>query len=143
MTSTTDHPVILFDGDCSMCSAVVRFVLRRDPSPGQFRFASLQSDAGQRLLEAHRLPTGEFDSFVLIDHGTVSLRSSAALGVVRRLGFPWSLLAIGVIVPRPLRDALYRWVARNRYRWFGRLESCMVPAPEDAERFLDSGTADR
>lgn len=66
-------------------------------------------------------------------------RSSAALGVVRRLGFPWSLLRVGRLIPRPVRDSVYGWIARNRFRWFGRLDACMVPGPEHAGKFLDGG----
>ena len=135
------RPVILFDGVCNLCNAAVRWVVERDLN-GRFDFASLQSEAARDRLsgtdpptDVHALP----DSIVLIDgDGSVHMRSSAAIGIARELGFPWSLFAVVKVVPRPLRDAVYRFVARNRYRWFGRRDTCSVPAPDVAARFLDA-----
>ncbi|MFE6799065.1 thiol-disulfide oxidoreductase DCC family protein [Paenibacillus chitinolyticus] len=129
-------PVVLFDGVCNLCNAAVRFTVRRDPA-GQVRFAALQSEAGQRLLARHGLPAASFDSFVLIEGGRVYTQSSAGLRVLRRLRYPWPLLYGFVAVPKPIRDAVYRWIARNRYRWFGQRDACMVPTPELRRRFLD------
>ena len=128
---------MLFDGVCNLCNAVTRFVIQHDPSPGRFRFAALQSATGQRLLREHGLPTDDFDGFVLVEDGRASLRSTAALRVLKRLGLPWSLLWLLILVPRPLRDPVYGWIARNRYRWFGKREACMVPTPDVRARFLD------
>jgi len=129
-------PVVLFDGVCNLCNAAVRFTVRRDPV-GQVRFAALQSEAGQRLLARHGLTAASFDSFVLIEGGRVYTQSSAGLRVLRRLRHPWPLLYGFVAVPKPIRDAVYRWIARNRYRWFGQRDACMVPTPELRRRFLD------
>ena len=133
---TKEPAVVLFDGVCNLCSAVVRFVIRHDPSPGRFKLAALQSEAGQRLLREHSLSTTDLESFVLIEDGQAHLRSTAALRVLRGLGFPWSLLYAFMIVPRPLRDAVYRWIARNRYRWFGKRDACMMPTDDVRSRFL-------
>jgi len=130
-----EHPVILFDGSCGLCTRAVRFVLRHDPR-GRFRFAALQSDTGRRLLEeAGRLPP-DTDSVMLIEPGRLFIRSTAALRIARGLSGPWPLWYILIVVPRPLRDAVYRFVARRRTRWFGRPAYCPVPAPEWKERFL-------
>jgi predicted DCC family thiol-disulfide oxidoreductase YuxK len=132
-----NHPILLFDGVCNLCNAITQFVIRRDPTPARFRFAALQSEAGQRLLREHGLPPDDFDTFVLVDQGTAFVRSSAALRVLKHLGFPWAMLYPLMIVPRPLRDAVYRFIARNRYRWFGKREACMMPTDEIRSRFLE------
>jgi predicted DCC family thiol-disulfide oxidoreductase YuxK len=126
--------VLLFDGVCTLCNGFVRFVIERDPA-GRFRFAPLQSDAAGRLLG--NAPQPRPDSLVLVEDGRVFTRSTAALRVARGLRFPWPLAYVFVAVPRPLRDWVYDAVARNRYRWFGRREVCMVPPPELRSRFLD------
>lgn len=130
-----DSPILLFDGVCNLCSGAVRFVIRHDPG-GRFRFAALQSEAGRRLLVQHGLPADALDTFVLIDGARCFTRSDAAIELARRLGGAWRGLALLRLVPRPIRDAAYGVVVRNRYRWFGRSESCMVPTPELARRFL-------
>ena len=130
---SSEPAILLFDGVCNLCNAWVRFVIRRDPAPPRFRFAALQSEAGQRLLGRE---LQAMDTFVLIDGGRVFVRSSAALRVLARLGLPWSILYALILVPRPLRDGCYRWVARHRYGWFGRREECMVPTQELQSRFL-------
>ncbi|NVO32747.1 thiol-disulfide oxidoreductase DCC family protein [Hymenobacter lapidiphilus] len=130
-------PVILFDGVCNLCNGFVQFIIRHDAA-GQFRFAALQSAAGQELLRAHQLPApSEPDSVVLLADGQAYTHSAAALGIVARLGGRWAGLArAGCWFPRPLRDAVYRLIARNRYRWFGRQESCWLPTLELQSRFL-------
>ncbi len=132
-----EHAIVLFDGVCNLCNGLVQFVIRRDPAPARFRFAALQSNAGQQLLREHGLSTVDLDTFVLVEAGVARVRSTAALRLLKRLGLPWSLAWSFIIVPRPLRDAVYRFVARNRYRWFGVRESCMVPTPELRSRFLE------
>ena len=131
------EPIVLFDGVCNVCNALTRFVIEHDPAPGRFRFAPLQSATGQRLLREHGLPTDDFDTFVLVEDGRASLRSTAALRVLGLLGLPWSLLWLLIVVPRPLRDRAYGWIARNRYRWFGKRDACMIPTPDVRARFLD------
>jgi len=121
---------------CNLCSRSVQFILKRDRR-GIFRFASLQSPTGQSFLQRSGLPTDVLNSFVLLDNNKTYTRSSGALRVVKKLGFPWSILYIFWIIPRPVRDRIYDWVARNRYRWFGKKETCWLPRPEWKERFLD------
>ncbi len=132
--------MLLFDGVCNLCNAAVHWIIKRDAGR-QFRFASLRSDAARREV-TRADPTASFDSLpdsiVLIDQDGIHTHSVAALRVARRLGFPYSLAALGLILPRGLRDAMYRVVARNRYRWFGREDTCMVPSPDLADRFLDA-----
>jgi len=128
--------IILFDGVCNLCNALVRFVIARDPH-GHFRFAALTSEAGVRALEAASISGVRPDSMVLIDGGRVFLRADAALQVLRRLRFPWPLAYALVAVPRSIRDRVYDVIARNRYRWFGQRETCMVPTPAVRARFLD------
>jgi len=133
--SNFNFPIILFDGVCNLCNASVQWVLKRDRA-GQFRFAALQSETGQRLLAAHGLAQESFDTVVLADGEQLYTRSDAALEIARRLGRPWSWLAIFNWLPQRLRNAVYDWVARHRYRWFGRQETCMLPRPEWKERFV-------
>lgn len=132
----TARPILLFDGVCNLCNGFVQWVVRRDPE-AVFRFASLQSDVGQHLLSRAGLPARELSTVVLYQDGEFYTHSDVPLLVALRLGGPWSLLYVLRIVPKPLRDAVYNWVARNRYRWFGKRESCMVPTPELRSRFLD------
>ena len=128
----TGEPVILFDGVCNLCNGFVQFVLKRDQR-GRFRFASLQSDAARRLLGGD----GPRETIVLVEAGKTYVKSAAALRIVRGLRFPWPLLAALAMIPRPLRDPLYDWVARNRYRWFGKRDACMLPTPQTRGRFLE------
>jgi len=125
--------IIFFDGVCNLCDASVQFLIQRDPR-GHFRFAALQSAAAERLLAAHRPDPS--DSVALLEDGRFYTRSSAALRIVRRLRFPWPILYLIVVIPRPLRDRLYDFVARHRYRWFGRKEFCLPPTPEHRARFI-------
>ena len=128
-------PILLFDGVCNLCHAAVRFVLQRDRD-GVFRFAALDSEAGRRLT-GDRFAGGEPpDSVILIEDGRLFVRSEAALRILRRLGGPWSALRVLRLVPRPVRDWLYDSVARNRYRWFGRLNACPSPDARLRDRFL-------
>jgi predicted DCC family thiol-disulfide oxidoreductase YuxK len=129
--------VVLFDGVCNLCSASVRFIVERDPG-AYFKLASIQSDAGQRLFREHGLvvPLGDPTSIVLIEDGRVYERSTAALRIARRLRGIWKLAWAFIVVPRPLRDAMYDVVAKHRYRWFGKTDACMVPSPELRARFL-------
>lgn len=128
---------ILFDGVCNLCNGFVQFVIEHDAA-GRFRFASLQSEVGQELLRAHGLqPQQEPDSVVLLEGGRAYTHSAAALGVLRGLGGIWGGVgAVGQLFPRFLRNAVYRLIARNRYRWFGRQEACWLPTPELKARFL-------
>jgi predicted DCC family thiol-disulfide oxidoreductase YuxK len=128
-------PIILFDGVCNFCNGVVNFIIRQDRKK-VFRFAALQSEAGQQLLKEYNLPTQNFDSFVLIDEGRVYKSSSAGLKLYGRLPWYWKWTQLFWIVPRFMRDAVYGFIARNRYKWFGKKETCMIPTPEVRSRFL-------
>jgi predicted DCC family thiol-disulfide oxidoreductase YuxK len=130
------HALVLFDGVCNLCSAAVQFIIDRDPA-GHFVFASLQSELGQRILAASgRDPTEAPETVLLVENGVVHDRSTAALLIARHLRGGWKLLRAAALLPRPLRDAAYRLVARNRYRWFGQAQECRVPTPELRARFL-------
>lgn len=128
--------MLLFDGVCNLCNDSVQWVLKRDRK-GIFKFAALQSETGQRLLQQLGFSQENFDTVVLVDGEKVFTRSDAPLEIARRLGGFWSLFSIFRIIPRFIRDAVYDWIARNRYRWFGRKEECMLPRPEWKSRFLD------
>ena len=129
------EPVILFDGVCNLCNHSVQFILKRDPQ-GYFKFASLQGETGQKLLKKYGIRT-EIDSFVLIENDKSYIKSSAALHVSQNLTQPWKSLVILRFIPPFIRDFLYDIVAKNRYKWFGKIESCMLPLPEWKKRFLD------
>lgn len=137
---STAAPLVLFDGQCNLCSGAVRWIVARDRR-ARFRFASLQSRAALRALEAAGARGALPDSVVLIHGGAVKTRSDAALAIARELGAPWSCAAAARVLPRGVRDGLYDWIARKRYAWFGRRESCMVPTAQLRERFLDADEA--
>lgn len=128
--------IILFDGVCNLCAWSVRFIIERDAAR-RFQFASLQSGIGQRLLKEHGISRDHMDSFVLIEDGQAYTESTAALRVARQLRGLWPCLSVGLILPRFLRDPFYRFIAKNRYHWFGKQESCLMPSSELKGRFLD------
>lgn len=132
---TFEYPILLFDGVCNLCNTFVQFVIQRDPE-AIFRFAPLQSEIGRELSEQAGLPLDELNTVVLYTKGSFYTHSDVALQVVRFLPGAWPLLYSLNILPKSLRDAIYNWVARNRYRWFGKRESCMVPTPDLKRRFL-------
>ncbi|HEX8427270.1 thiol-disulfide oxidoreductase DCC family protein [Hymenobacter sp.] len=128
--------VILFDGACNLCNGFVQFVINRDPA-GRFHFTSLQSEAGRELLAQHGLPpVAEPETVILIENQQVYTHSTAALRIVRQLSGLWPWLYAAIVVPRPLRDWAYRFVARHRYQWFGHRDACMLPTPALRQRFL-------
>lgn len=127
--------IILFDGVCNFCNSSVQFIIKRDPKV-HFKFASLQGEIGQQLLNQHGL-NSKMDSFVLIEDDNIFFESTAALRVCRKLKGGWKLLAGLFIVPSPLRNSIYKIIAKNRYKWFGKKDSCMLPRPEWRNRFLD------
>ena len=132
---TDSRVVVLFDGVCNLCNGAVQFLIKRDRR-NVFRFASLQSEPAQTLLKGHQLEFDQFDSLVVIKEGRVYERSDAVMILAHSLGYPWKLIVAGRVLPRFLRDGLYNLIARNRYRIFGRTESCMIPDPALKERFL-------
>lgn len=133
----TDRPLILFDGICNFCNGAVQFVLKRDRKK-RILFAPMQSDAAKTLLKKYGLEVNEFSSFVFIENGKAYTRSTAALRVCRYLRLLWPLCYGAIIVPPFIRNGIYDWVARHRYKWFGVRTSCMIPTPEIRERFLDA-----
>ena len=134
-TTMNEHPIILFDGVCNLCNGSVKFVLKRDKT-AQIRFAPLQSAAGNALCQIHHIDPTALDSFIFIENGSIFKQSTAALRICRHLSFPWPLIFVCIIIPRFIRDRVYNWIARNRYNWFGKKESCMIPTPEVRSRFL-------
>ncbi|WP_159888525.1 thiol-disulfide oxidoreductase DCC family protein [Paenibacillus puerhi] len=136
LPGASGYPIVLYDGICGFCQRAVQFILPRDRS-GTFRFAALQSEVGQSLLQQHGLAGASLDTFVLIHEGRAYTRSTAGLRVLRELGGMWRWLYSAIIVPTPIRDMVYAMIARNRYRMFGKADACMLPRPEDRKRFLD------
>ena len=134
--ATEPGPVVLFDGVCNLCAWAVQFIIERDPE-GAIRFAPLQSATAQHLMATHGLEPGSLDSFVLVEAGQAYTQSTAALKVARHLSGLWPMCHICIILPHFVRDPIYRWIARNRYRWFGKKDSCMLPTPALRARFLD------
>ncbi|MFP7253728.1 thiol-disulfide oxidoreductase [Virgibacillus sp. 7505] len=126
--------IILFDGVCNLCNSSVQFIIKHDEA-AYFNFASLQSDFGGQLKETKQIPDN-VDSIILVENGKVYMQSSAILRIARNLDGVWKLAAAALIIPRPIRDMVYRYVAKNRYRWFGKQDQCMLPSPELKERFL-------
>lgn len=126
--------LVLFDGVCNVCNATVLFLIDRDPKE-QLVFASQQSELGVRTLKEHGIPL-DVQSFVLVEDGKAILYSAAWLHLVKKLRWPWPLLYLTVLIPRPLRDAAYHYFATHRYRWFGKSETCRIPTPELRRRFL-------
>ena len=141
MSFPDSNSIVLYDGVCGLCNHLVQFILKRDQH-NRFLFASLQSEFATTLLKRHGADARDLDTFyVVIDHGKPServlMRSDAILHVVKTLGGVWTLASVGRILPRVIRDAMYRLVARNRYRVFGKHESCMLPSPQHRAKFLD------
>ena len=130
------RPIVLFDGVCLFCNASVNFLIDRD-APGRIRFAALQSESGQALLARFGLDPRRLDSLVLVEGKRCSTESTAALRLTRYMDGLWPALGVLLFVPAFLRDFCYEILARNRYRWFGRLDACRVPTPETRRRFLE------
>jgi predicted DCC family thiol-disulfide oxidoreductase YuxK len=130
-----ENSIVLFDGVCNYCNSMVNFIIRQDKKK-TFRFAALQSEAGQTILKEHGLPLHDFDSFILLSSGKIYQNSTAALKLYHQLPWYWQWTQAFWIFPRFLRDGLYRIIAKNRYRWFGKRAQCRIPSAEDKERFL-------
>jgi predicted DCC family thiol-disulfide oxidoreductase YuxK len=131
----TANPIVLFDGVCNLCNGSVQFIIRHDRQ-GRFRFASLQSSVGQDLQARFGMDPGRLDSVLLVEGDRWYKESDAALRIARGMSGAWKALAAFRVIPRPIRDAAYRLIARNRYRWFGKQETCWLPTPELRGRFL-------
>lgn len=130
------RPIVLFDGVCNLCSGSVQFLIRRDPR-ARLRFAALQSATGRRLQTERGMDPEALASIVLVEGDRFWAESGAVLRIVRYLEGAWPLLSAFLLVPRPLRDLVYRWIAAHRYRWFGKKESCWLPTEELKARFLE------
>lgn len=133
----THHPVVLFDGVCNLCNGTVDFILKRDKLK-QFRFVALQSESGEVIRKKLSVPD-EIDSVVLIYEEKVFYESDAALEIARLLPAPWKWAVVFKIVPVGWRNKVYRWIARNRYRWFGKKKECRIPTPEERKFFPGAG----
>jgi predicted DCC family thiol-disulfide oxidoreductase YuxK len=130
------QPVILFDGVCNFCNSAVNFVIKRDKKK-VILFAPLQTDTGEKLLQQYGLPPNNMESFVFIENEKPYTRSTAVLRVCRHLHALWPLCYGFMIVPKFIRDGIYNWTARNRYKWFGTRQECMIPTPDIKARFLN------
>ena len=130
------HKIIFFDGVCNLCNASVDFLVQRDASR-LYKYASLQSEVGQYLLTSLNKSTSDFDSFIYVFDGNVYTESGAAIRVLGGLGGFWSLMKVFLIVPAFIRNAVYSFIAKNRYQWFGKKETCRLPSPEERGLFLE------
>lgn len=128
--------LIIFDGVCHLCTFSVHFILQFETSP-VLSFTPLQSKTGTQLLETYGFDPHDAKTFVLVQNGQVYTRSEAALRVAKYLRWPWRGILVFRILPKPWRDAMYDYIARNRYRWFGKQEVCMLPKPEWRARFIE------
>lgn len=132
----SDKPVVLFDGVCNLCNGSVLFIIKRDPR-SKLKFASLQSEYGAEQMKRFNLPPSALNSVLLIKNGQLFQKSNAALEITRMLDGMWPGMYAFKIVPLFIRDFIYDWIAKNRYRWFGKKEECMIPTPEMKARFIN------
>ena len=135
MNKQSTHSIILFDGVCNLCNGAVNFVIKRDTG-NVFKFTPLQEKQGVLLLKMHAVDTQKLDSIVLIENGNVYIKSSAALRIARKMSNLWPLFFVLLIIPSFIRDGVYDFIAKNRYKWFGKKEQCMIPTPGFREKFL-------
>lgn len=126
--------VIFFDGLCNLCNGAVQFIIERDTN-NLYHFASLQSDFAKNELQKFDIDTAQINSFILLENGKIYQRSTAALKVSKNLSGLWPLLSIFIIIPPFIRDGFYNYIAKNRYKWFGKKESCWVPTPDLKSKF--------
>ncbi|WP_111671456.1 thiol-disulfide oxidoreductase DCC family protein [Algoriphagus litoralis] len=127
--------VILFDGVCNLCNASIDFIIKRDKKD-KFRVGALQEEAGKKLLSKFQVNPEYLDSLVLVEEDQVYFRSTAALRIARNLSGLWPLLYGFIILPSGIRDLIYDWIGKNRYRWFGKKNTCRLPTPEERAKFL-------
>ena len=132
----SNNKIVLFDGICNICNSSVQFIIKQDKKK-RFRFASLQGKFGQEFLKKYDLPADNFNSFILVEEEKIYTRSTGALRMLKHLGGGWSLFYAFIILPKFIRDGVYNWIARNRYKWFGKKNECMIPTPDLRTRFLD------
>lgn len=132
---TQNKKIILFDGVCNLCNGSVIFMIKRDKKD-VLRYAALQTEIGQEMVEKYKIDTSKIDSIILIDNDKYYYKSTAALRIARHLSGAYPLLAVFLILPAFMRDWIYDIIARNRYKWFGKKESCMIPTPELKSKFI-------
>lgn len=135
MQTKDQNSIILFDGICNLCNSSVKFVIKRDKKK-QFIFASLQSDAAENILLHHKYKKIGLNSIILIHQDNLYEKSSAVLNILSAMGMPWRLLAIFKILPLSWRDSLYDYIAKNRYKWFGKKDKCIMMLPTHKNRFI-------
>lgn len=123
------YPLVLFDGYCNLCNGAVNCIIRHDRKK-QFRFVPLQSPAGKILISRFQVPEN-MDSVILIKNNLCFIESDAGLQIIRILGFPWNLFGMFWIIPKKIRNRIYRWIARNRYRWFAKKVTCTIPGENE------------
>lgn len=136
--SSQSPEIILFDGLCNLCQGTMRFIAARDPSK-RFKYEFLQSDNGRQLMEKHGLfpeKSADYQTVILVSGNNAYQKSTAMFRILRHLNGLWPLLYIFIIVPRPLRDTLYSFIGKRRYRWFGKRDTCEIPSDEVKQRFL-------
>jgi predicted DCC family thiol-disulfide oxidoreductase YuxK len=136
MKINLDKPVIFFDGVCNLCNASVQFIIKKD-SKKNFMFSSLQSDAAQAILLQNKLENLDFDTIILLEDGIIYDKSTAILKILRKLSGLYKLGYIFIVVPKFIRDFVYKIISKNRYKWFGKRDSCMIPTEELKLRFLE------
>lgn len=129
--------LVLFDGICNLCNSSVQFIIKHDKQ-NQFMFAALQSDAGKAIIKTYNIDTKKTDSILLYSpEKGIDYKSTAALKIALKLGFPQNLMCMFFIVPPFIRNWVYDFIAKNRYKWYGKKEACMIPSPELKNRFLE------
>ncbi|WP_219932552.1 thiol-disulfide oxidoreductase DCC family protein [Perlabentimonas gracilis] len=134
MSTYTNKSIILFDGVCNLCNASVQFIIKRDKGD-YFRFAALQSETGKAIANKYDV-SDNASSVILIENEKKYTESTAALKIAKKLSGLWPLLYLFIIIPPPIRNSIYRIIAKNRYRWFGKKDECMVPPPEQTHKFI-------
>ncbi len=130
-----NQPLVLFDGICNLCNGAINFIIKHDRKK-IFRFSTIQSDAGKKAIKLFGIPE-ENDSVILIFNNQIFLESEAILKILRLLPFPWNIATVFSIIPKGLRNKLYKWIAKNRYLWFGTRTDCRIPSPEEKLFFPD------
>lgn len=133
--SEEKHAVVLFDGVCNFCNNQINFIIRHD-NKDYFRFAALQSDIGKKILADHGILMPDLDTFILVENNKTYNRTTAALHIAKKLNGLWPVMYAFIIVPPFIRDIVYKIISKNRYKWWGEKESCMIPTPEVRAKFL-------
>lgn len=132
---TQDRSIIFFDGVCNLCNSSIDFVLKRDKKD-KFLVGALQDDLSRKILADHQVKEAYLDSIILLEDGVIYYKSTAALRIARHLSGLWPVFYPLIIVPKVLRDSVYDWIGTNRYKWFGKKNTCRLPTPEEKAKFL-------